>query len=192
MHASKPDPSDRATHADLSLEALEGTHWIDTLRDGTRVLIRPIRAEDRQREQDFIDRLSPESRRFRFMDTFKHASPALIDQLVDIDDNTQVAIVALVHDNGELREIGVSRYSATNTDQQCECAVTVADDWHQRGLAALLMHHLIKLARQNGYKQMISLDAADNEAMHELGDYLGFQRKRDPEDASQVIHTLDL
>lgn len=183
--------SDPSNHDHLPLEALEGTHWIDTLSDGTRVLIRPIRAEDREREQEFIDRLSPESRRFRFMDTFKHASPALLDMLVNIDDKTQVALVALVHDNGELREIGVSRYSATS-DHQCECAVTVADDWHHRGLAVLLMRHLIKLARQNGYKQMISVDAADNEAMHELGDYLGFQRKRDPDDANQIIHTLDL
>ena len=40
------------------------------------------------------------------------------------------------HENGKLREIGVSRYSATGKDSQCECAVTVADDWRQRGLAS--------------------------------------------------------
>ena len=54
------------------------------------------------------------------------------------------------------------------------------------------MRHLIKLARQNGYKQMISIDAADNEAMHELAHYLGFQRQMDPQDCTQVIHTLTL
>ena len=184
--------TDTSHHNTLPPQALDGTHWIDALSDGTRVLIRPIRAEDREREQAFIDDLSPESRRFRFMDTFKHASPALIHQLVDIDDDTQVALVALVHDDGTLREIGVSRYSATGESHQCECAVTVADGWVQRGLAVLLMQHLIKLARQNGYKQMISMDAADNRAMHDLSDHLGFRRKRDPNDASQVIHTLDL
>ena len=187
-----PPPPSPTTPAALPPEALEGTHWIDSLRDGTRVLIRPIRAEDRAREQDFINRLSPQSRRFRFMGTFSQASPALIHQLVDIDYATQMAFVALLHEDGKLREIGVSRYSATGADGQCECAVTVADDWRQRGLAVLLMQHLIKLARQNGYKQMISIDAADNEAMHDLAHYLGFQRQLDPQDSTQVIHTLSL
>jgi len=39
---------------------------------------------------------------------------------------------------------------------------------------------------------MTSLDAADNEAMRDLANYLGFHRRRDPDDSSQVIHTLDL
>jgi acetyltransferase len=37
-----------------------------TLRDGTRVVIRPIRPEDRQIEKDFVRNLSDESRYFRF------------------------------------------------------------------------------------------------------------------------------
>ena len=51
---------------------------------------------------------------------------------------------------------------------------------------------LIEQARQNGYRQMISLDAADNEAMRDLADYLGFHRRLDPLDPSQAIHTLEL
>lgn len=43
------------THAaPLPAQALEGTYWIETLRDGTRVLIRPLRAEDHEREEEFI------------------------------------------------------------------------------------------------------------------------------------------
>ncbi len=173
-------------------EKLDGSHWIESLGDGTRVLIRPLREEDREREEDFIRRLSPDSRRFRFMGAFKDASPALIDQLMDVDYEHRMAFVALAHDNGKLREVGVSRYSATDQKGHCECAVTVADDWRQRGLGVLLMRHLIDLARRNGYQHMISLDAADNEAMRDLASYLGFRRRLDPEDSTQVVHTLDL
>jgi L-amino acid N-acyltransferase YncA len=70
--------------------------------------------------------------------------------------------------------------------------VTVADDWRQRGFGVLLMRHLIDLARKNGYEQMLSNDAADNESMHDLANYLGFHRRRDPGDSTRVIHTLDL
>ncbi|MFC5525420.1 GNAT family N-acetyltransferase [Rhodanobacter ginsengisoli] len=185
-------PADRDASAAAPFGMLEGTHWIESLNDGVPVLIRPLREDDRAREEAFIGRLSPQSRRHRFMDTFKEASPALVDQLMQVDHQQQEAFIALAHDNGELREVGISRYSATGKDKQCECAVTVADDWQKRGLGVLLMRHLIDQARKNGYRQLISLDAADNEPMHELASYLGFHCKRDPEDATQVVHTLDL
>lgn len=192
MSANNSSPNDHGHSVDAAFGTLEGTHWIESLNDGTRVLIRPLRADDREREQAFIDRLSPESRRFRFMDTFKHASPALLDQLMDIDNHRQVALTALAHDNGELREVGISRYSATTQEKQCESAITVADDWCDRGLGVLLMRHLISQARKNGFRQMISLDAADNEPMRDLASHLGFRSHHDPRDSTQVIHTLDL
>ena len=192
MSASNSSQNDKNHSADVPFGTLQGTHWIESLNDGTRVLIRPLREEDRGREKIFIERLSLESRRFRFMDTFKKASPALLDQLMDVDNVQQVALIALAHDDGELREVGISRYGATGKNKQCECAVTVADDWRQRGLGVLLMRHLTGQARQNGLRQMISFDAADNEPMNELARYLGFHSQRDPEEPTQVIHTLDL
>ena len=60
-------------------------HWIETLSDGSHVLVRPIRPEDRERESDFIARLSPAARHFRFLGEIREASPALLDQLVNVD-----------------------------------------------------------------------------------------------------------
>lgn len=192
MSASSSSQTDRGQSAAAPFDSVEGTHWIESLNDGTRVLVRPLRKQDREREQAFIERLSPESRRFRFMDTFKHASPALLDQLMDVDNLSKMAFVALAHDNGELREVGVSRYSATEHDGQCECAVSVADDWANRGLDALLMKHLISQARKNGFRQMISYDATSNESMGDLLLQIGFHSHHDPRDSTQVIHRLDL
>lgn len=172
--------------------ALEGDHWIESLRDGTPVLIRPLGAEDRQREEDFISGLSSHARRLRFLGDFREASPTLIDRLMNVDYKDRMAFVGLVHDNGRLREIGVSRYSATGDGKRCECAVTVSDHWQGRGLGVILMRHLMDVARRNGFTHMFSVDAAHNQAMRDLASYLGFQRRMDPEDASQVIHSIDL
>ena len=187
VHPTDHDPAPAAPFG-----AIEGTHWIETLNDGSPVLIRPLRPEDRQRETDFINRLSEQACRFRFLGNLKEASPALLDQLMNVDYQDRMAFVALAHDNGELREVGVSRYSASGDEKQCECAVTVADDWRHRGLGALLMRRLIDIARKNGFRRMFSIDAAENEPMRELADYLGFKRRLDPDDAAQAIHTLDL
>ncbi|RMH85891.1 GNAT family N-acetyltransferase [Pseudomonas sp. AOB-7] len=167
-------------------------HWIEHLNDGSHVLIRPIRPEDREREAKFIRNLSPETRHFRFLGAVKEVSPALLDSLLQADYSHRMAFVALVHQDGELIEVGVSRYASTGENGQCECAVTVADAWQHRGLGTALMRHLIDTARQNGFKQMYSVDSAANSHLQALAHELGFQHARDPQDATQVIHRLEL
>lgn len=54
------------------------------------------------------------------------------------------------------------------------------------------MQHLIEVARQRGIESMYSLDAGANQAMSDLAGHLGFARKTDPNDVTQVLHTLDL
>jgi GNAT superfamily N-acetyltransferase len=166
--------------------------WNETLNDGSQVLIRPICFEDREAESDFIKRLSPIARHFRFLGALREASPALLEQLVNVDYCRSMAFVAFADENGVPREVGVSRYSESGDENQCECAVAVADDWQHRGLAVVLMRHLIDVARRNDFRQMFSMDASANEPMHELAKFLGFRRVRDPQDSAQVIHTLDL
>jgi GNAT superfamily N-acetyltransferase len=182
---------ERTAQSGANFPVQAGSHWIEALDDGTPVLIRPIRPEDRARERDFIERLSAESRHFRFLCEIREASPALLDLLVDVHKVQGEAFVALAHVGGELREVGVSRFAAT-ADGGCECAVTVADDWQRRGLGVLLMRHLIDLARDLGFRRMYSIDAAANQSMRDLACYLGFHRGVDPEDSTQVIHTLNL
>lgn len=171
--------------------AIAGDHWIETLHDGSHVLIRPLQDDDRERERRFIERLSPTSRHFRFLAQVRGASDALLGQLMNVHEPDSCAFIALVHDNGELREVGVSRYSAA-TEGSCECAVTVAEDWQHRGLGVALMRHLIAKARAAGFKTMYSIDSSSNSSMRELAAYLGFTRGLDPDDSTQVIHSLNL
>ena len=165
------------------------TQWKEKLRDGTTVLIRPISDDDVELERRFLEELSPQSRRFRFLGEIKSPSPELLRQFTHLDHASEVAFVALTAD---MREIGVSRYSARTDGLSCECAVAVSDEWHNKGLATLLMQHLIDTARQRGVECIYSMDSVDNGPMRDLAKHLGFQRKQDPNDATQVIHSLDL
>lgn len=190
--ATTPPRNPPAHPADTPPAALEGEHWIEPLRDGTHVLIRPLRPQDREFEAEFIRRLSPESRRFRFLCDVAEPSGPLLDLLMQVDYANTMAFVALLHDSGQLREIGVSRYAANDDGKQCECAVTVSDEWRHRGLAVLLMQHLIKVAREHGLKKMYSIDDPANEAIRELAGQLGFQCRQEPDDPRLVRYTLDL
>lgn len=166
--------------------------WRQKLREGTTVLIRPIHEADVGLERQFIEGLSPQSSRYRFLGTIKTPSPEMLRQFVHPQMVRGVAFIALLGEGAQEREIGVCRYSASLDGESCECAVAVSDDWQGKGLATLLMQHLIDTARQRGIRHMYSIDASENQAMRELAGYLGFQRTADPDDATLVIHTLDL
>jgi GNAT superfamily N-acetyltransferase len=165
--------------------------WKETLRDGTTVLIRPIRPTDAAIGRRFVQQLSPTSRRYRFLGEVT-PSVQLLERLVNPDPEHEAAFIALIADGAEKREIGVARYSARADGLVCECAVVVSDEWQHRGLATVLMFHLIEVARERGIECMYSVDAAGNTGMQELAAHLGFRRKADPTDATQVLHTLDL
>ena len=183
-------PVNDPTYVAVSVPAAELPHWTDTLSDGTHVIVRPIRKQDAELERAFIKRLSPKSRRMRFLGQIGEPSDDLIRRLTDIDYVTDMAFIALVHRDGQTREIGVSRYSASADGKFSECAVTVSDEWHNKGLATLLMRHLIEVARAHGIRKMVSYDAADNVEMRRLAAFLGFSRLADPADPGMVVHSL--
>jgi GNAT superfamily N-acetyltransferase len=166
-------------------------HWDAVLYDGQSVLIREIREQDLELERRFIERLSPTSRRFRFLGTLVSASDKLLRQLVVLDPVRDLALIALINDGVEPTEIGVARLSM-EADGTCEFAVTVSDEWQNRGLGTLLMQHLICSASELGITSLHSIDTADNEPMRQFAAHLGFKRTLDPDDATRVVHSLDL
>ena len=166
--------------------------WTETLRDHTRVVVRPLTRHDAARERTFIESLSPESRRFRFLGQVRHPSSELIESLTDIDYRRDVAFAAVVPDGAGEKILGVSRFSTSADGISCECAVTVLDDWHRKGLGTLLMRHLIEVARARGIMFMYSVDSAENVEMGDLARFLGFTCQRDPQDSIQVVHRLVL
>jgi GNAT superfamily N-acetyltransferase len=164
---------------------------MDTLRDGSQVTIRPVCRDDRELERQFIERLSPEARRYRFLYTIATPSEALLKRLTDIDAQNEAALMAVIDEGLHQREVGVARFCRA-PDGSAEVAVTVDDAWQRRGLATLLLQRLIVIARARRITALFSVDAAGNERMRELAASLGFKRKTDPEDATQVIYTLPL
>lgn len=166
--------------------------WSETLRDQSHVVIRPINEQDKSAERDFIEQLSSGARRFRFLGQVRHPSERLIEQLTNIDYVHEVAFVAVTPEDAREKIVGVSRYSTDQDGLNCECAVTVSDEWQQKGLATLLMKHLIEVARARGIRRMTSIDSAENLQMKDLAKYLGFHTRMDPDDTSQVLHELDL
>ncbi len=196
MNANHPHPADKdaAVRAPGEVSHMDArpVEWKETLRDGTQVLVRPIGADDRELERSFIEGMSPAARRFRFLETMKSPSPALLTQLTAIDPATDVAFVALLAEPGEATEIGVARFSAHVDGSDCAFAIAVGDDWQRKGLGTLLMQHLTHAAQARGIAAMHAISASNNDAMRGLAERLGLGRTRDPEDDAQVVYRTAL
>jgi GNAT superfamily N-acetyltransferase len=169
----------------------EVPRWTETLRDRSEVLIRPIEPRDHAAEARFLEGLSLQARRYRFLGQ-KGSSEALIERAAEVDFEHEVAFAAVVHEDAHERFVAVARYSVAEDGARCECAVTVADAWRDKGLGTILMRHLIDVARARGIRTMVSIAAVENTDMRELAAHLGFHTRLDPRNASLYIHELEL
>jgi len=82
--------------------------------------------------------------------------------------------------------VGVVRYIVDPAGTGCEFAIAVDDAWHGSGLAGILMHDLIDIARARGLATMEGIVLATNAAMLRFTRQLGFRQQRDPEDPDTV------
>jgi len=159
---------------------------------GDTVTIRPLRVTDVAMEAQFVRQLSAQTRRYRFFGSIRELSAAELKLLCDVDSQTSVALVATILHDGQESAIGVSRYAASQVDGAREMALTVADEWQYKGLADLLMTQLIDHAKANGVKQLYSVELAENDTMRHFAQKFGMRAARDPQDAAQVIYSLNL
>ena len=133
------------------------------LRDGSAVLIRQVRSTDAPLLADGFARLSAASRQMRFLGV-KKLSAAELRYLTDVDHHDHEALVALDRAGGQ--GVGIARYIGNADDPQpAEIAVTIIDDWQERGLATELLARLSDRARQEGIRRFSALADADNVAV---------------------------
>jgi acetyltransferase len=153
-----------------------------TLRDGSSIVIRPIRPEDALIEQAFVRNLSEESRYYRFMDAIRELSPQMLAHFTHVDYERHMALIAVTGDGAGEAQVGVARYIATQAPRTCEFAIVVADAWQHRGVGAALMRILIGAAREHGFALMFGEVLASNHAMLSFTRRLGFREVQDATD----------
>jgi len=147
-------------------------HWLQpavkgrpvALRDGSKVLIRQVQPADAPLLADGFTRLSPQSRRMRFLARKDQLSAAELRYFTNVDHHNHEALGALDQMDG--RGVGVARYIRDADDPHAaEIAVTIVDDWQGRGLGTELLTQLSRRARAEGIHRFTALVAADNQAI---------------------------
>jgi GNAT superfamily N-acetyltransferase len=117
------------------------------LRDGTRIVVRPIRPADGDLLAQLHARLSPDSVYRRYFGVKPVLGPAEIRRFTVIAEEWRFALVG-VRGSGELA--GVARYEGLAGRDEAEIALIVDDTLHHLGLGTLLLNRLVDVARLAG------------------------------------------
>jgi succinyl-CoA synthetase alpha subunit/ribosomal protein S18 acetylase RimI-like enzyme len=135
------------------------------LVDGTTLTIRPSGAEDYEAVKRLHEAMSPESLFPRFFSVSRGSAEREARRVCLEGRPGMVALVGLLGD--ELA--GVASYQLVADGAVAEAAV--ADGMHRRGIATLLLEHLVSLARARAVKALAAEVRADNHAvLHVLTD----------------------
>jgi RimJ/RimL family protein N-acetyltransferase len=141
---------------------------LERLPDGTQILLRPIRADDKALLEAGLRCLSEESIQRRFLSPKHRFSRAELRYLTEVDGRSHVALVA-EYPGPVRRLIGVGRYVRWPDDPgAAEVAVTVCDDWQRRGVGSLFARRLATHARLSGVRRFTATMASDNVPAHKL------------------------
>jgi GNAT superfamily N-acetyltransferase len=157
-----------------------GEEYREHLRDGTGVLIRPIRPDDKAKLVEGLERLSPESRYRRFLRPISSLTERELKCLTEIDYADHFAWGALAIDEPGQPGLGIARYVRDPMDPEvAEAAVAVVDAAQGKGLGSLLLERLIETARTHGIRVFRAWALAENRTVVEGLKALGAHLHRD-------------
>jgi acetyltransferase len=151
----------------------------ETLQDGTRILLRPIKPEDEPLWLAMLGTCSKESLYSRFRYFFHWETHEVAARYCYIDYAREVAIVAETNEPDGKKLVGVGRLIADPDHESVEYAILIPDAWQQRDLGNLITDFCIDIARQRGFKKLIAQTTSDNKRM------ISVFRKRD----FSIIHS---
>jgi GNAT superfamily N-acetyltransferase len=164
----------------------------ERLKDGTRVMVRAIRHDDGETIRKVFSTLDAESIYTRYFAQKKELSETDIRELIDVDFTRSAALVVTTQGpDGDILVGGGRFISGSDQTAGAELAFVTAAEFRGRGVASLILAHLIRIARETGLSKFEADVLVQNHAMlavfHKCG--LALREKRE----GGVVHlTLDL
>jgi acetyltransferase len=159
-----------------------------TAKDGTELLLRPIRPEDEPLLVKFHETLSERTVRLRYFHPMKLTARTAHERLTRVcfnDYDREIAIVAeRALADGQREVVGVGRLSKVPHHDEAEYAVLVSDAWQRKGIGSKLLERLVQIARDEKIGKVTADILSDNHEMQAMSRKLGFKLTQDMDDGT--------
>ena len=135
------------------------------LKDGSRILLRPIKREDTERWLAFVNGLSNYTKYLRFHHVPKKMGPEDAARFCTVDYTNTFTFVAEVLKEHRKDFVAIGRYIRLPNKHSAEAAFVIDDVYHGKGIGTKLMEWLANVARDNGINRFEAEVLAENEQM---------------------------
>jgi len=140
--------------------------------DAERPRIRPVRAGDAGAIAGFYARLTPESRRTRFLGACRSISDLQAQRFARAAEHGASGWLALDPEGTVVGHLCLEPLEARGERVE-EVAVAVAEDWRSHGLGRTLLDAAIASARQRGVSALEATMLTGNHPIHALLEHAG-------------------
>ncbi|MGX9522110.1 bifunctional acetate--CoA ligase family protein/GNAT family N-acetyltransferase [Vibrio mediterranei] len=146
-----------------------------TLKDDSKISLRPIRPEDEPFHADFINNVTKEDLYKRFFSDVGEFNHEALANLTQIDYDREMAFVAVDLSYPNPHIIGVSRVLVTPDNSDAEFAILIRSDLKGKGLGRILMNKIIDYCKSKNTRQISGMTMPTNRGMLTLAQKLGFE-----------------
>ena len=159
------------------------SYWM--LRDGTPIILRPMKPEDEGLVIRFLQSCSEDTVYFRYFRLIKHWTHEMLIRFTQNDYDREIGLMAIGQPPGPEVMMGVCRLVMDADRETAEFALIVADPWQGKGLGPKLLERVIDIAREQGVRRLGAEVLPQNQPMLDLVRRMGFTLKTDKE--AQVV-----
>ncbi|MGT8858284.1 bifunctional acetate--CoA ligase family protein/GNAT family N-acetyltransferase [Enterobacter sp. 186315] len=152
---------------------LQLEEWVE-MKNGERVLFRPILPEDEPLLRAFISQVTKEDLYYRYFSEINEFTHEDLANMTQIDYDREMAFVAVRRVDAEEEILGVTRAISDPDNVDAEFAVLVRSDLKGLGLGRRLLEKLIGYTRDHGLLRLNGITMPNNRGMVTLARKLGF------------------
>ena len=149
-----------------------------TMKDGRKVIIRPIKAEDEILMYGFHASLSDKTVYLRYLSPIMLSMRITHERLARMTHNDydrEIALVVEGEEQGERAIFGVARLSKLRgTNEEARFTMLISDKYQKQGLGKELLKRVIGIGRDEKIKSIIALMSPENGALRRLCQAAGF------------------
>ena len=166
------------------------------MKDGTPVVIRPIRPEDEPCMVKFHESLSERTVYLRYFDPLKlseRISHNRLARICFIDYAREIILVAERHnpETGEGEIIAASRLSKLHDPTIADFTCLISDAWQGKGLGTEIMTRQLDIARAEGIRHIRGAILPEADNMRHIFQKFGFEIHQVP-DSQAIRAEIDL